>query len=345
MFEIEKYRKKLNEYIEIENDPYSDIEFVEASERLVDEICKDQETFNGFVEHMKEDIGVNEYIAITEISYDLATKYPSKEYWKALLKLRNKYPEETKKYKVVSFVNNTGKIIRNRLKKQKEEKERMKILNYEKFLAYLIVDAEFEGKYNIPIIQNQEIKIPKEIVPFEKRNKIEIKDRKNTFVHFYMNDNLIDNFVQHAKEYVQELKHFGGIISPDPSLCIGIPLAIQLYHTYINRACAYFFQKEGLKVIPNVRWADKESFEFCFAGLKPNGTYSISTLGCIKNSLEKTYFKNGLDEMLKVLEPERIIVHGGMPERIFAEYEGKYNFIHFDSWITKIHRERKNKEE
>ena len=122
MFDIVKYKKILSDYIKITHDPYAELESMEITDELIGFICKDQETFNGFVEHIREDIGVNEYIVITEISYDLATKYPSKEYWKALVKLRNKYPEETKKYKVVSFVNNTGKIIRNHLKNKKRKK-------------------------------------------------------------------------------------------------------------------------------------------------------------------------------------------------------------------------------
>ena len=142
-------------------------------------------------------------------------------------------------------------------------------------------------------------------------------------------DAKIDSFIQHAKEYTQKLKQFVGVISPDPSLCVGIPLAIQLYYTYINRTCTYFFQKEGLKVIPNVQWTDKESFDFCFAGIKPNGAYVISTTGCIATKRERSLFKNGLHEMLNVLDLELIVVHEDMPYDIFVDYEESYNFVRF----------------
>lgn len=124
MFDIVKYKSILNEYIKIENDPYSDIEFVEIRDELKNLICEDDESFNGFVRHLlNDDIAIDEFIAIAEVSDEVAEKCFSKEYIKALKKLRMQYSEETEKYKLTSFLNSAKSITKYNLKKQKEEKE------------------------------------------------------------------------------------------------------------------------------------------------------------------------------------------------------------------------------
>ena len=207
---------------------------------------------------------------------------------------------------------------------------RKKPIDYERFLAYLVSGAKFEGKYGIPIIRNQKIKVPNKIVPFAKRDEIKRKDKERTFVHFYMDFDLNMKLIQNIRRYTRRILKFGGMISPDPSLFFDIPLAVQIFNTYLNRACTYCFQNIGIPIIPNVRWGDKESFEFCFAGLKPNGAYSISTAGGIASKRERNLFKNGLHEMLNVLDPDLIVVHGEMPYDIFVDYEESYNFVQFD---------------
>ena len=214
----------------------------------------------------------------------------------------------------------------------------MKILNYTTKEIKMILDAQFDGEWEFPIVTNQEITLPLDIVPFEKRKKVKYENRKNTYIHFYMEDRRFKKFLSNPKKYVKELKQYGGVISPDPSLYLDAPLAKSLEHSYKNRLCAYYLQKLGVPVIPNVRWADERSFEFCFDGLVPNGIYAISTHGCIKSNDEKTAFKKGLEMMLMKLKPRIIILHGPMPDSVFAEYKRCVKFIHFDSWIKRMHK-------
>ena len=54
----------------------------------------------------------------------------------------------------------------------------MKIINYISKETKMISDAQFDGKFEFPIIANQEIILPLDIVPFEKRKKWEKKIRK-----------------------------------------------------------------------------------------------------------------------------------------------------------------------
>ena len=219
----------------------------------------------------------------------------------------------------------------------------MRYLNNDAFNSYLIEDAMFYGKYEMPILENTVKSPPKDIVPFEKRKKI--KNKNGVYLHFYMNDEKLKAYLNNAKRYLKEVKKFAGIISLDISIYTDLPLAEQISHSFKNKAFSCFFQNNGINVIPNVRWGDKRSFEFCFDGIKPNGIYAISTYGCIKSKKEKKIFKRDLKEMLKRLTPRMIIVHGRMPNSIFAEYKNKYHFIRFDSWIERAHKKRGGDEE
>ncbi|MGE9995001.1 DUF4417 domain-containing protein [Peptoniphilaceae bacterium SGI.137] len=73
---------------------------------------------------------------------------------------------------------------------------------------------------------------------------------------------------------------------------------------YRNRALGYYMQSRGLYVIPNVRWSDSRSFEYCFDGLDKNGMYCISTHSCIKRIEDTYYFRQGLYAFLETLNPK-----------------------------------------
>lgn len=204
------------------------------------------------------------------------------------------------------------------------------------FASYLVEGAEFDGPWEIPIIKKEEVQIPKDILPYEKRMKVNLEEIKNTGIHFYMHDIKFRSIIAKPSKYIDELNRYAGIISPDCSLYIDMPLCLQMTNTYINRAVGYYMQKNGISVIPNIRWGDERSFEFSYAGVEKYGTYSISTLGCIRSREEKEMFKKGLEEMLIRLEPQTVLVHGVMPKCVFEEYEKEIKFIHYESWTARV---------
>lgn len=109
-------------------------------------------------------------------------------------------------------------------------------------------------------------------------------------------------------------------------------------NTYFNRAIGFYLQKNGIPVIPNVRWSDESSFDYCFLGIPANSIVSISTHGCIRSATEKEYFRKGLYEMLSVLTPSDVVVHGFMPEAVFGEYISYTNFHRYESQFERTHR-------
>lgn len=106
----------------------------------------------------------------------------------------------------------------------------------------------------------------------------------------------------------------------------------------MNRAIGSYLQKQGINVIPNIRWGDERSYKFAFDGVEKGAIYSIGTHGCIKTKKEKYYFREGLREMLKRLEPKLILVYGSMPNEVFDEFKHKYKFILYESYIARVKR-------
>ena len=113
-----------------------------------------------------------------------------------------------------------------------------------------------------------------------------------------------------------------------------------MWNTYRGRALAYWMQKNGIEIIPNVRFNDARTYSFCFDGIEPFKTVALGTHGCIKKKEDKTYFKQGLKELVKVLKPETIVVYGAIPDDIFDEYHEKgIKIIAFESEYSKTRKQ------
>lgn len=208
------------------------------------------------------------------------------------------------------------------------------------YSSYLVDGATFVGKYQIPSIpKHDEILIPKDMIPFDKRNVVKERDLA---IDFYMHDVTFRQILTSTSKYLAELSRFTAVISPDCSLYRDMPLCLQITNTYMNRAVGFYLQKHGVYVIPNVRWGDERSFEFCFQGLPTNDIVCISTHGCIKSEENRYYFRLGLEEMLNVLKPQVVLVHGPMPDEVFSDFLDEMMFVHYQSYISKMKEGKHN---
>ena len=146
-----------------------------------------------------------------------------------------------------------------------------------------------------------------------------------------------------TEDYVDELKQYPGIITPDCSLYIDAPLCVQIADIYLNRAVGHYLQKQGLYVIPNIRWGDERTYtshllgeKVAFQGVDKHSIVSIGTYGQIKSAESKRYFREGLESRLDELEPEVVLIYGSMPNKIFDEFKGTTRFISYPDWTTRM---------
>lgn len=154
----------------------------------------------------------------------------------------------------------------------------------------------------------------------------------SSWVVFYEHDEKFERFWRNPKQYLDKLKKFKGVITPDFSLYRNMPLVMQMWNTYRGRALAFWLQDNGIEIIPNVRFNDERTYEFCFDGIEKNKTVAVGTHGCLKSREDKKIFKAGLCELVKRLAPQTIIVYGSAPDSIFTQYRvAGINIIVFES--------------
>lgn len=207
------------------------------------------------------------------------------------------------------------------------------------FHAFLVNGAKFAGKYEIPIIATSKL-VPNRVITFSKAMKTNDFDQ---WVLFYEDDykfqSLWNNTKNLKRNYLEKLQCFRGVISPDFSIYRNMPLAMQIWQTYRNRALAYWMHSNGIEVIPNIRFADERTYDFCFDGVEKNSTVSIGTHGCINTAENRYFFKQGLYVMIEQLSPKIIVIYGTAPRAIFGICDKKgIRTIQFDSEISRARK-------
>ena len=202
------------------------------------------------------------------------------------------------------------------------------------FHNYLVEGARLVGSAGIPMLmKTKNAQIPKGLIPYDKAKK---GIYKNRYVHFYLFDKYFNSILTATKRYVDLLKSYAGVITPDFSILINQAKCLQETNTYFSRAVGFYLQKQGIPIIPNVRWGNKPTFDFCFLGIPKNSIVSISTHGCIRDNELREIFKEGLYQMLKTIEPTDVIVYGSKAEDIFEKYKKYTNFHFYPSWASEM---------
>ena len=213
--------------------------------------------------------------------------------------------------------------------------------NYDVFNAFLVSGADYDGSLELPKIKTSDL-LPNKLVLFSHAMARTWKDF-DCWVMFYEHDVKCERLWKNPKKYLNKLKKFNGIISPDFSLFRNMPLVMQQWNTYRNRALAFWLQNNGVKVIPNIRFNDERTYDFCFDSVEKNKVVAIGTYGCIKTKIDREYFKKGLKELVTRLTPKTIIVYGAAPDSIFKPYKDKgIKIVSFDSEFSKAAKSFKN---
>lgn len=142
----------------------------------------------------------------------------------------------------------------------------------------------------------------------------QVQDHENYIAHFYYDDYKFINAWRDPDKYLDKLRKFKAVISPDFSLYTDFPRALQILSCYRRQWCGAYWQQKGLTVIPDVIWGDRESYKFCFLGIPKHSTVAVSTVGVSNdaewNDKNDSLFRAGYDEMLNRLDPTAIIFYG-----------------------------------
>lgn len=180
--------------------------------------------------------------------------------------------------------------------------------------------------WQMPIILNDDF-IPKDLIGF---NYAKSSENKDCGIHFYVDDYQFERVWNYPEKYVDVLKEYECILSPDFSLYLDMPMPMKIWNIYRSRLVGQYFQSKGIKVIPTISWAEKETFSFCFLGIPKGSIVSISTIGVKQDPNALQIWRDGVDEMIKQIEPKAILVYGGKLDYDFKDIEVYY----FDNKVT-----------
>lgn len=195
---------------------------------------------------------------------------------------------------------------------------------------------ESNNKYGIPEML-PELEIPKDLIMYGTEVRRSYAQTRGKTAHFFLDDYKFEPLWNKPIKTLQPILNIGSALSPDFSLYVDYPRALQIFNVYRNRWLGRFWQEQGVSVIPTIAWSDESSFDFCFCGVPKHNPVAIGTVG-INNKEAKKLFEKGYNKMLEVLEPSHLIVYGETEPVNFVDYFGD-NVYKFESYWAKRRRE------
>lgn len=169
------------------------------------------------------------------------------------------------------------------------------------------------GFYGVPALHPDRIEASK-FIPFNYAKGQ--GDPDEVGVHFFLHDYQFRRLWDMPERYMQMLQRFACVCTPDYSLYVDMPKAMQIYNHYKKQWMGAYWQAWGLSVIPTVSWSDEESFAWCFDGIPEHGAVAVSSVGCMKDEESRKRFLKGFQVMKDIIKPEQILFYGTIPKEI-----------------------------
>lgn len=188
-------------------------------------------------------------------------------------------------------------------------------------------NAQYEGvgKYDIPEISPvYELPEIKEWIGF---NYVLSDDNpEGKAVHFFIDDYQFERVWNNPNRYVEKLRQYAVVCSPDFSPYGDMPLATQIFNHYRKHWVAKYLQDRGVNIIPTIRSStDERSLEFYLDGEPKEGIVIISSMW---TNTEETLeiFKKEYSKMYETLKPKKVFLYGKMIEGLEGDIEVVENF-------------------
>lgn len=180
------------------------------------------------------------------------------------------------------------------------------------------------GKFEVPeILPVYEIPKYDKFIEFDYCYRC-TRNREKTGVHFFEDDYKFERCWSNPDRYGELLSKFQFVVGPDYSMYVEFPTALKIYNHYRNNwLCRYWQDYFNVRIIPTVLWGHKDTFDWCFDGFPKNSVVAVSTVGLFEDKEMKELFMNGYNEMLRVLNPSKILVY----TRTFTLLPGNVEYV------------------
>ena len=200
------------------------------------------------------------------------------------------------------------------------------------YLAYLINGAKRTEPDGYPIIEKWMVaeEPPQEVFQWDRR--YDVKNPEISGMSFYCVDEKLIPILNNPDKYIDKLNKYQCVLGMDASPYDNMPLVVQKSQIYDNLAITYFYGKNGLKIIPNVRIGVADTLSSLEAYPK-NTLISIGTNGFTHNLANRKIFREQVKIVIDTLSPTGILVYGPASEYIFEEaIQRKIPIYQYDSY-------------
>ncbi len=127
--------------------------------------------------------------------------------------------------------------------------------------------------------------------------------------HFFLHDYQFERVWKYPDRYIEVLKKFKFVLSPDFSPYADMPKVLQMYNMYRNHWCARYWQEHGIRVIPTFTFGNLDLFDICCDGMPKHSIIATSTMGEGRWGKYRV-IKEIWNRILDKLEPKAILLYG-----------------------------------
>ena len=191
-------------------------------------------------------------------------------------------------------------------------------MNYRNTRCYLNCEKHIfdgEGMYQLPVIEPTEVDLTTAtMIGFN--YALTERHPEDKICHFFIDDYQFDRVWNNPDMYLNILRRFKAVISPDFSTYMDFPKIIQMYNTYRRQWCGAYWQLYGINVIPTVRWMGEGSEEWCFDGIPKHSLICVSTVGGFREKAVTNAWLEGYHKVLEHVQPSHILFYGKVHPQI-----------------------------
>ena len=237
-------------------------------------------------------------------------------------------PEQVKAFRIAD--NKTGDIATYNKSMLREEVRSLKDFDMSRFgidfkskrLEYGAERLKTDRAYNLDLVSRADCggdgfpalapvdARPDELQGFNYALSTSAADKAGKGCHFFIDDYQFERLWTSPRKYVDALKPYKCVLTPDFSLYMDMPDPMQAWNRYRSQALGRYWQDMGLTVVPTLSWAQASSFAFCFKGIPRHSTVATSTVGVANDEGAKEIWREGMRRAMKELEPSRVLLYG-----------------------------------
>ena len=152
--------------------------------------------------------------------------------------------------------------------------------------------------------------LPSELQGFNYAKSTPNAQKAGKGCHFFIDDYQFERLWTSPAAYLDVLSGYDCVLTPDFSLYMDMPDAMQQWNRYRSAALGRYWAENGLTVVPTLSWAQPSSYRFCFKGIPKHSTVATSTVGVARDKDAQKVWHDGMREAMRRLQPSRVLLYG-----------------------------------